>query len=202
VDRNDARPHRQGLDLLLGLLHSDRDAAGERYLLLRRRLVKFFGWRGTAAPDELADETMDRVCRRLAEGDRPTVGDPAHYVFGVARNVLREQWGRWRRAGEMPEASHEPLQDPQRAENQAELDRRLERRLACLERCLQALDPSARELILRYYRHEKQAKIDDHGEMARGLGIGMAALRVRLHRIRGRLEPCVRDCLSGRAEGE
>lgn len=185
----------RGFDALLARLDEDRERAAEKYLALRRRVVKFFGWRGVRTPEELADETLDRTCRRLAEGHRPLAEDPALYVFGVARNVLREHWERARDPVRAVVAAPEPLHDPETAEQQQAEALRAERRLYCLDKCLQALDPASRELILRYYRHDKQAKIDDRGETARALGIGAAALRLRLYRIRRRLESCVRECL-------
>jgi hypothetical protein len=35
---------------------------------LRRSLVRFFDWRGAPYPDEAVDESLDRLSRRLAEG--------------------------------------------------------------------------------------------------------------------------------------
>jgi RNA polymerase sigma factor (sigma-70 family) len=189
----------RGLDAFLALLDDDRDRAAQRYLSLRRRLVRYFGWRGAHVPEELADETLDRVCARASDTGRPFSGDPGLYVFGVARNVLREYWRQ--RATAPVEDAPEGQEDAGYPEGDEELEHRSEHRAACLETCLQKLEPAARELILRYYREEKQAKIADRGEMARALGIGAPALRLRLHRIRGRLEPCVKDCLA-RVGGE
>ena len=119
-------------------------------------------------------------------------------MFGVARNVLREHW---RQRGTDPlEDAPERHGEAGHQEGDHELALHAEHRAACLESCLQKLEPAARELILRYYREEKQAKIADRGAMARSLGIGAPALRLRLHRIRGRLEPCVKDCLARLAE--
>ena len=53
---------------LLGRLDADREQAGEKYEDLRRTLVRFFGWRGAPFPEEHADETFNRVARRLDEG--------------------------------------------------------------------------------------------------------------------------------------
>src|SRR5262245_15491467 len=89
-----------GLDALLAALAADRVLAAQRYLELRGRLVRFFAWRQVSTPEDLADETLDRVCRRLADGVRIEAEDPALYVHGVARNVLREHWVRERNAPE------------------------------------------------------------------------------------------------------
>ena len=82
---------REGLEALLAFLDPDRDRAGEKYQQIRQRLVKMFECRGLTPPEEPADETMDRVARRLAEGEHVRAGEPMAYFHGVARNVLRER---------------------------------------------------------------------------------------------------------------
>jgi hypothetical protein len=49
----------------LSLLSSDPDLAGEEYEELRRQLIKFFEWRGSFCADQLADETLNRVVRKI-----------------------------------------------------------------------------------------------------------------------------------------
>src|ERR671938_30866 len=53
---------------LLARLDPDRERAGEKYEELRRTLVKFFEWRGAPFPEDQADETFNRVARKLDEG--------------------------------------------------------------------------------------------------------------------------------------
>src|SRR4026209_1657872 len=68
---------------LLNLLGTDRERAGARYEDLRRTLIRFFEWRGAPFPEEHADETFDRVARRLDEGvDVKNVGA---YCYTVAK---------------------------------------------------------------------------------------------------------------------
>ena len=71
--------------------------------------------------------------------------------------------------------------------------------MACLDRCLDHLPASTRELVLEYYRHEKRAKIDHHMALAQRLGIAVNALRIRAHRVRKHLEKCVLECLDKKA---
>ena len=78
----------EGLARLLARLHADAGQAGQEYERLRRALVKFFDWRGALAPDECADETIDRLARKL---DETTVDDVRHYAHGIARMVLLER---------------------------------------------------------------------------------------------------------------
>lgn len=183
----------EGFERLLARLDSDRERAGARYEILRRKLVRFFEWRGVPDPDELADETIDRVARRLAGGEEIASEDPGAYFHGVARNVLREHWDRTQRRpgdvsieGDLPDVSRD---DEGGADD--------EPRLGCFERCLAALSPETRQLVLRYYTDEKRAKIDGRQQMAQALGIGLNALRIRMFRVRATLVECVRGCLGG-----
>src|ERR1043166_9720615 len=73
---------------LLERLHPDRDQAAAEYEPLRRALVKFFDWRGVWPADECADDTLDRLARKL-EGTH--VEDVQKYVRGIARLVLLER---------------------------------------------------------------------------------------------------------------
>ena len=70
---------------------------------LRRRLVTILAHRGCAHPEEVADETMDRVARRLAQvGPDAEIGDPAPFIFGVAWKVTKE-WIRRQRTVALPD---------------------------------------------------------------------------------------------------
>src|SRR5215468_5171263 len=75
---------------LLAHLGPDREIAGRAYIELRRALFMFFAARGVVSPDEMTDETINRVARRLSEGKRIMTESPANYFYGVARNVWRE----------------------------------------------------------------------------------------------------------------
>jgi hypothetical protein len=54
---------------LLEALDADRDRAGERYELLRRKLLYLFGCRGLTQVEDLADETLSRVAARIGRGE-------------------------------------------------------------------------------------------------------------------------------------
>ena len=54
---------------LLACLDPDAETAGEKYEAIRQKLVKFFDWRGAHFPEDCADETLNRVTRKIDEGD-------------------------------------------------------------------------------------------------------------------------------------
>ena len=63
---------------------------GLKYLEMRRRLVSYFDRKNCATPDELADETLNRVARRLEEEGAIESETPARYCYIVARFVFME----------------------------------------------------------------------------------------------------------------
>jgi hypothetical protein len=174
------------LDALLARLGPDRVLAAEAYEQVRLRLVRLFEWRAWEDPVALADETIDRVARRLAEGVEIRADDPWAYFAGVASLVLREvaRRGERERAAlrEIPPPAA-PAPDP---------------RVPCLERCLDAMSGRNRDLVLGYYAAEG-TQIDSRARLARAQGLEPGALRVRVHRLRLALEECVQGCL--REEG-
>lgn len=172
----------ESLNMLLDWLDPSRERAGRRYEEIRRRLVQFFVCRGCAEPEQLADQTIDRVARKVPQIADDYSGDPALYFYGVARKVHLEYMRKQRAA---------PVAPPRR-EPDTEV---AEEEYGCLERCMERLTPDSRSLVLKYYQDERQLKIDHRRELARQFGIGMNALRLRVFRIRAALQQCVLDCL-------
>ena len=170
----------------LDCLDPDADRAGEKYESLRLTLMKFFDWRGAHFPEELADETINRVIRKIDEGQ--TIRDVPTYCHGVARLVLLEKL-------KGPESKRTDFEElPPAALVAPEPEERDEKR-DCFEQCLKQLPIESRQLILQYYGDEKREKINRRSVMAERLGIPLNALRSRAQRIRNRLEECVNGCL-------
>lgn len=169
----------QTLEQLLTFLSPDRDKAGRKYEEVRLRLVKIFACRGCKTPEDLADETINRVAKKVGEIGQSYVGDPALYFCGVARKVFLESVKK--RPASRPLPKMEPSEDK-------------ELEFECLDQCMQKLTPRNRNLILEYYRGEKSDKISQRKELARQWGVGQNALRIRAHRIRNNLHECVLEC--------
>jgi len=64
-----------------------------------------------------------------------------------------------------------------------------------LKNCLQELPLESRQLVLQYYKEDKQQNIDARAALAARLGIPLNALRSRVQRLRDRLEHCVRRAM-------
>lgn len=168
-------------DRLLNWLDADRERAGSLYERIRWRLVTILASRGCPIAEELADETIDRVARRVADIEQVYVGDKAIYFLGVMNNV-----------------HHEYLRKPatpQLVDTSENVETREQIHL-CLDNCLATLAPYSRQLIERYYAADKKAKIDLRKVIARELGIKPATLRLRALRIREKLQICIETCMS------
>ena len=171
----------EDFDRLLAWLDPDREQAGVTYEKIRWRLITIFSARDCRVPEELADETIDRVARRVADLEQDYSGDKRLYFFGVANNVHHEYLKR----PVLPERQAEELAD----------DTDLERIHNCLEECLRRFPDADRTMILRYYSAEKKAKVSLHKQMAEQLGININTLRLRIMRMKEKLEPCLERCL-------
>src|SRR5262245_58861720 len=74
---------------LLAELDPNQETAGGKYEELRRQLIKFFEWRGSFFPDELADETLNRLARKI-DGGEEIEKNVIALALGIARFVFLE----------------------------------------------------------------------------------------------------------------
>jgi YD repeat-containing protein len=180
---------RDAFDRLLAVLHPDRDTAAERYLEMRRNLVRLFEWRGCPTPDEYADETLMRCARKIGEGAE--IHDLPSFSIGVGRMVFREMAReRGREALPLSESV------ASLADTRPEPDTDLEKRVECLTRCLDQLPLESRSLILSYYQGERGGKIENRKGIAQLLGVPPNTLRMRALRVREKLQSCVEGCVN------
>lgn len=173
-------------DQLLSWLDPDPETSGLIYEKIRRRLITILASRRCAVPEELADETIDRVARRVADIRETYVGEKAIYFLGVMNNVHHEYLKR----SDPPQLSI--------VSNDDAVDK--ETVHLCLDKCLSKLAPHAHQLIERYYAENKRAKIDLRKGLANELGISLNTLRLRALRIREKLQTCIETCLVSEAQ--
>ena len=176
-------------DKLLAAFGGDRETAGQKYLEIRNNLTRFFEWRGCSFPEDHADETINRMAKRVAEGEE--ILNYSAYAIGVARLLLLEiNKSRQREQSALAEVGIAQADVSVPSDDG-------EDRLTCLRKCLQSLSPDNRELILQYYQGEKGEKITNRKKLLERLGIPVNTLRMRALRLRERLQSCVEECLGG-----
>ena len=176
----------KALERFLACLHPDPEEAGREYEVIRRKLVKIFDWRGVRFPEECADETINRVVRKLEYGE--TIRDIPTYCQGVARLVVLEALKKAENRQVSLDALNTIAVLPVLPEDDSAQQK-------CFAQCLESLPTESRRLILQYYEDERREKINKRQAMAEGLGIPMNALRSRVQRIRDKLEYCITQCL-------
>ncbi len=180
---------------LLNWLDEGDSSSGQSYLELRQRLVNYFDRKDCPAPEDLADETLNRVARRLEEEGAIESDTPARYCYITARYVFMENLRERRNYRLLSDLAPEATTQHDSTVLEDEKGVR-EKMLECLERCTRSLSSSNRDLILSYYIGKQHVKIENRRAMAQRLGISINALSIRACRIRERLATCVRQCLA------
>jgi DNA-directed RNA polymerase specialized sigma24 family protein len=178
--------NQHAFDLLLAHLATDPDQAGERYEQLRRTLLFFFECHGCSTADEQADQTIDRVSKRLASNEN--IEDLFRYSYGAARHVLQEYWKRSSRKRQHLEEmapSREPSTDFRQMDAQRQEMETQEQWLACMRGCLQSLPPEDRELVTQYTLNRRQRTL-----LAEQRRQTLNGLRLQVFHIRERLRGC------------
>ena len=179
----------EDFDRLLHWLDSNPNQAALKYEKTRVRLITFFAGGGCGCEAErLTDEAFDRVSRKLKMGEVSASyeGDKAFYFLGFAKNI-RYEYYREHQLDELPTQVVTPDENENDSQAEEELD--------CLDECLEELSKEKRWLIIEYYLYEKAEKIEHHKKLANQLGIDIKNLRLRVHRTREQLRPCIADCL-------
>jgi len=184
-------PDESAFHRLLEWLDQGTDSEGQRYVEIRERLVIYFARRNCPGPEDLADETLNRVARRLKEQGRIDDILPAQYCYVVARFVMLESLRQVHRELISLPRPHQPeIATPEGEDVIAERERTME----CLEACLATHTAGDRELILEYYRTDDGTAKAQRKRLAERLGLTANSLAIRAWRLRQRLERCVRNC--------
>ena len=169
---------------LLAELGADRTQAGHKYEALRAKLVTFFVVRAAPAPEDHADEVLNRLGRRIQEGVE--VNNLFAYTASVARRYWKELLrARLRESSAVADGAALMLPEPGGSS---------EVRATCFEKCWRSLSEKSRRLMTLYCQGDWRARIARRRQMASQLGLSSTALRIRVHRIRAWLEKCVIAC--------
>ena len=163
----------------LAWLSPNADEAGEAYERLRFRLITFFAGRNCRFAEELADETINRVCLKIGDA---IIENKFGFCYGVAKNVFLESLRK--------EKEFLNIDDVQIATKEKEEDFSSQ----CLDKCLQELNAENRTLILDYFSENKSAKITLREKISETLDMSKTALRMKIMRIKNKLRECLTQC--------
>lgn len=167
----------------LDWLNPERERGGEAYEQLRSSLSIYFARRHCNYADELVDETINRVIRKIGEPIENKMG----FCYGVARNVYLESLRKERLHVDIDEVSVAAPPPPE-----AEADFSHE----CLDKCLETLPPDNREVLLKYFSESRTEKIEMRQRISTSLRKTQTALRMQIVRMKKKLTTCVKQCMS------
>ena len=179
-----------GFDKLLALLDADREQAGAKYEFLRVRLIKFFEWRNCGNAEELTDIIFDRLIKKIAEGEQ--IQNISAYSATIAQFVFKEDCRNRERLfqsiEDIPEIEH-LIKTPEFNEDETD-----DLQMNCLEKCLAEFSGENRRLIIAYHDTDEQVMIATRKRLADSLNISLNILRIRVCRLKAKLENCTTKC--------
>lgn len=176
------------LSTFIASLAPDPATAGARYERLRGRLIFFFSARGLPMADMLADEAIDRLSRRIAQGQ--AVASIEAYSLGIARLIALEEGRRERKHVPIENHALWNISHPSNTSNEEE------ERITAIEGCLRKLIAEDREFLRLYYTGDHAERIRRRRSLAQALQLSANALRKRAFRLRSTVEVCARGKLS------
>ncbi len=191
----DWEPSEKAFQDFLNWLDGGPNSDGQRYLEVRRRLELYFDRKNCVAPCELADETLNRVIRKLEENGEINEVAPLQYCYTVATYVFLEALRADKRSPfYRPVAATNPGNHSSSTVNLPKTDSASDQREKIpepLQHCLASISTADRELIGEYYRGQQRGKIERRAALAARLGVTTNALSIRAYQVRQRLEVCI-----------
>lgn len=174
--------------LLTSLCPNDRDEASRRYLDLHKKLQGYFRTRGVADPAAVADETLDRAGKMIAEGAEAS--DLDNFCLRIARFILTDDWPF--NNGESS-AFLQFLEQHNHATDDVD-------RFSPMKSCLEQLPQHARTLLNSYCSAPTgPAGAKYRRELAEQRGLKVTELRVRVTRLRRDLHDCLKELIRSKS---
>lgn len=140
----------------------------------------FIGWNCGADSEGLADVTLDRLAKKLNQGEK--VRNFTSYSLEIARFVYKE-YGRDRVRFRAALRELRYL-SPDVDEPEKDIDVRRD----CQKMCVERLPSGDYQLVVDYYLKKKKRSV-----LAAELGIPLATLRTKIHRLNLRLAKCAEN---------
>lgn len=175
---------------LLDWLSEDREKAGTEYVKIRDGLIRFFRFRGCSDTQTLADDTLDRVAKRIHTFDESNDVKKSTIIYGFANKIALEHLRKKKKEREKLETSEFKKEFFKKADGEEN-----EVRLDCMNVCLLELSDEERAIFTGYYGQEGVKNSVARRKLAERLNCGMNALHVRVFRIRKVLMECIEKCV-------
>ena len=164
------------------LCPEDPDEANRRYLRIHAKLAGYFRWRGMADPLGDADEVIKRAGKKILK--RVPIPDIDRFCLGIARNVVQER---------LRNRQNEESAFKQFLENCQTDQTDVEKIMSLMERCFEKLPAKDRELLIDYCTiPEGLSRAEHRRQLAEKRNTTIQTLRIRITRLRRKLDDCVK----------
>lgn len=170
--------------LLAHLCPEDREEAGRRYSVLHAKVALFLCLKGVSDPENDAHDALDRAGEKIRKGYN--IPDIRSFCIGIAKNIWHERLRELEREKVAFENYQENIHD-----NRTEAE--VERIMNLIKPCFEKLPADDRELLIKYY--QVPPGLDgarQRCKLAESYKLNIGALRIRISRLRRRLEDCVK----------
>ena len=168
--------------LLAFLSTEDPNEANNHYLRLHQKLAGYFRLKGMSDPVCDADDALDRAGKKILEG--VPIPDIDRFCMGIARNVVLERSRNKRRE----ESAFRHFFEHSQNDNTL-----VERITNLMKPCFEKLDEEDRDILNSYCKVPPgMSRADHRRQLAERLKSTIAALRIRVTRLRRELADCVK----------
>ena len=187
---------KEEFDRFLDWFDKDRDQAAAKYEKICHRLKDYFIYHcpGCPDPESLADETINRVVRKLPTFADSYTGEKEKIFYGYANYVRLEYFRKWQ-ADENLKVEFVSLIESLQHRNQSEIDAEQERIFQCFAHCLQQQPKDKQVMFISYYLVEKSDRVGHHEKLAKELELTLNALRKKIFDLKHKLLDCVENRL-------
>lgn len=174
---------------LLNWFSENQEEAGERYEEIRKGLIRFFYLKGCADPEDLADETFNRVASKFSVLDLSEKTKFLSVFYGFASKICLEYLKSPKNMEiEFNAHFHAPAVTEDSAAESAD------KKHDCFKKCLANLQVEESDLIVEYYNCGQGAKNKHRKELAEKFNISLGALQIKAFRLRKILRKCIEKC--------
>jgi len=168
---------------LLKTLSSNEAEAAVVYTDLHTSLVRYFQLKGISEPDKAADETIDRVAEKINQENE--IKDLIKYTFGVAKFVYLEKLRREKIGLHAADGFYLKTDASKEFGKNDEFEPH--------RKCFENLYEHEQEFLSAYFEDLPFDQLfENRQKMADRENVSLNALRIRVLRIRKRLEDCLR----------
>lgn len=178
----------KSLQKLIDFCSSNENPGGFSYNELRESLVKSFRLKADTDPETAADLALDRVAFKVTQSVK--IEDLTKYSIGVARFIFLER---------LKQNKHERLAADEFYSNRIVEETDTEEtdvQLRKWRECFETLANDERELLRKYFAELSFSELNERrSQICSDRKISLNNLRLKIFRLRQRLEKCVKNKL-------